>query len=200
MPDFDQKCDAIYKQLKLLADIPKDEWEYLKSKLFAKNFDKGAHVFEAGYTPQYVYFIVTGLLRFYYVDINGKQVNKSFLRAGGVLGSLASMIKRQPILYSAEALCDVELIGFDVKVYRGLFERHICWQQIGRKTAESLAIKKEIREASLLQEKPEQRYLRFLEEFSDIAEQIPQYHIAQYLGLTAVGFSRVKNRMKLPVS
>ena len=33
--------------------------------------------------PQYAYFIVSGLLRFYYVDINGKQVNKSFLRRRG---------------------------------------------------------------------------------------------------------------------
>lgn len=197
MPDFEQKCTAIYNQLKLLADIPADEWVYFRSQLFARNFSKGQHVFEAGYTPQYAYFIVSGLLRFYYVDIDGKQVNKSFLRAGGVLGSLASMIKQQPILYSAEALCDVELVGFDVSVYRGLFARHVCWQQMGRKIAENLAIKKEIREASLLQEKPEQRYLRFLAEYSDIVDQIPQYHIAQYLGLTAVGFSRVKNRMKL---
>lgn len=200
MPDSEQKYDAIYRQLKSLADIPSDEWVYFRDHLFAKNFSKGQHVFDAGYTPQYAYFIVSGLLRFYYVDINGKQVNKSFLRAGGVLGSLASMIKQQPILYSAEALADVELIGFDVKVYRGLFARHVCWQQIGRKIAENLAIKKEAREASLLLEKPEQRYLRFLEEFSDIADQIPQYHIAQYLGLTAVGFSRVKNRMKLSAS
>lgn len=182
----------------MLADIPADEWAYFRSQLFVKNFSKGQQVFEAGYTPQYAYFIVSGLLRFYYVDIDGKQVNKSFLRAGGVLGSLASMIRQQPILYSAEALGDVELVGFDVSVYRGLFARHVCWQQMGRKIAENLAIKKEIREASLLQEKPEQRYLRFLAEYSDIADQIPQYHIAQYLGLTAVGFSRVKNRMKLP--
>ncbi|MGL1919433.1 MAG: Crp/Fnr family transcriptional regulator [Hyphomicrobiales bacterium] len=200
MPDFDQKCDAIYKRLNLLADVPMDEWAYFRGQLFEKNFDKGAHVYEAGYTPQYAYFIVSGLLRFYYVDLDGKQVNKSFLRAGGMVGSLASMTQNIPVAYSAEALSDVQLIGFDVKVYRGLFARHVCWQEMGRRIAENLAIKKEIREASLLQENPAQRYARFLEEFSDIAGQIPQYHIAQYLGLTPVGFSRVKNRIKTTAS
>ena len=44
MPDFEQKCDAIYRQLKSLTDIPADEWAYFRQHLFAKNFNKG-HMF-----------------------------------------------------------------------------------------------------------------------------------------------------------
>lgn len=197
MADFELKCQAIYEQLSLLADIPVAEWEYFQTSFFEISIAKNKHIFTAGETVEYGYFVTAGLARFYYVDLDGNEVNKSFLGAGDFLASLASMVNGQESLFYAQALNDMQLIGFKASDYRAMFERHACWQEMGRKIAENLAIKKEGREASLLLENPEQRYRRFLSEFSRLDGQIPDYQIARYLGITAVGLSRIKTRVNL---
>ena len=77
-----------------------------------------------------------------------------------------------------------------------LYERHACWERLGRKNAENLALVKESREKELLLDSLEIRYRRFLKEFPGLADRIPQYHIASYLGVTDVALSRIRKKIK----
>ena len=40
-----------------------------------------------------------------------------------------------------------------------------------------------------------ERYLVFQQEFPDVERQIPQYHIASYLGISPTQLSRVKRKL-----
>ncbi|MDX9766974.1 MAG: hypothetical protein RBT51_06505, partial [Ectothiorhodospiraceae bacterium] len=42
----------------------------------------------------------------------------------------------------------------------------------------------------------ERRYLRFIEDFRDIADRIPQKDIASYVRITPVALSRIKARLR----
>ncbi|MCY1547581.1 hypothetical protein D9M68_836490 [compost metagenome] len=42
----------------------------------------------------------------------------------------------------------------------------------------------------------EDRYKQFLENFPDLPDLIPQYHIASFLGIENPSLSRIKNRLK----
>ena len=42
---------------------------------------------------------------------------------------------------------------------------------------------------------PEQRYLSFVENNSNLLQRVSQKHIASYLGITPVSFSRLKKRI-----
>lgn len=197
MTEVNTRYLVIYKQLSKLADIPLSEWEYFQDQLFDINVPKDHHIFEAGQVAEHGYFVLTGVARFYYVDVDGNEVNKSFLSQGEFLASLLSLVRGDKSLFFAQSLTDMQLVGFEREKYNSLFSRHSCWQELGRKIAENLALKKEMREASLLLETPEQRYKRFLTEFGDLALAIPQYQVARYLGITAVSLSRLKNRINL---
>jgi CRP-like cAMP-binding protein len=70
-------------------------------------------------------------------------------------------------------------------------------QQLNCKIAESLFIKKERREATLLLDDAKTRYLNFLEEYPGLETRLKQYHIASYLGITPVSLSRVRAQLKL---
>jgi CRP-like cAMP-binding protein len=52
------------------------------------------------------------------------------------------------------------------------------------------------REAALLQTSAEDRYLAFLSERPAVAGRIAQHHIAAWLGITPVGLSRIRARLK----
>lgn len=62
--------------------------------------------------------------------------------------------------------------------------------------AEYLGIGLEERMVSLLLQSPEERYIDLLNSNKKkIIERIPQYYIANYLGITPVSMSRIRNRI-----
>lgn len=77
--------------------------------------------------------------------------------------------------------------------FESLYKRHRCWETLGRKLAEGLYIKKEMKERLLLMNTAEERYLQFLKEFPGLEKRVPQYHIASYLGITPVSLSRIRS-------
>jgi CRP-like cAMP-binding protein len=81
-------------------------------------------------------------------------------------------------------------------VLNEFYDRHACWERLGRKNAEQLVLIKEAREKELLLDSLEVRYQRFLQEFPGLADRIPQYHIASYLGVTDVALSRIRKKIK----
>ena len=56
-------------------------------------------------------------------------------------------------------------------------------------------IRKELRTWSLQQQRAAERYRDFLDQYPDLAQRVPQYHIASYLGVTEVSLSRLKRSL-----
>jgi len=70
------------------------------------------------------------------------------------------------------------------------------WERFGRKVAEYAMMGLEERMVGLLMLSPEDRYLQLLgSNKKKIIERIPQHHIANYLGITPVSLSRIRNRI-----
>ncbi len=55
-------------------------------------------------------------------------------------------------------------------------------------------VKKEQREIALVLDDATTRYATFRREHPDLENQIPQYHIASYLGITPIHLSRIRGR------
>jgi CRP-like cAMP-binding protein len=72
----------------------------------------------------------------------------------------------------------------------------MAWQKFGRLIAEYATIGLEERMVSLLMQSPEERYVELLKSNKKkIIERIPQHYIANYLGITPVSMSRIRNRL-----
>ena len=93
------------------------------------------------------------------------------------------------------ALMDSELLVIRFRDFEALFDRHACWERVGRKIAEGMFISKERRERELLMLSAEERYRLFLGRYKHLEKRIPQYQIAAYLGITPVALSRIRRRL-----
>ena len=159
-------------------------------------FAKHQHLYQAGDIASHVYFICKGLVRFYYTTEDGKEVNKSFGSEGKFVGALQSSHHPQPCRYHIQALEDTTTLSVPIKLLHQLYITSLPWATLGRVYMENLAVKKQQREAQFLLDNAEQRYLDFINENKALAERLPQYHIASYLGITDVALSRVRGKLK----
>jgi CRP-like cAMP-binding protein len=179
------------------VSIPQAEWEYVLPHLVERGFEKNEYLANAGEVVDNFYFILTGLVRFFYSTQNGKEFNKNFVMEAGFAGSFHSLVLGAPCGYFIQALERTNTIVLPNRLLRELYERHPCWECLGRRNAENLALVKEAREKELLLDSLETRYRRFMAEFPGLADRIPQYHIASYLGVTDVALSRMRGRINL---
>ena len=138
-----------------------------------------------------IYFVWEGLLRFYYLSDDGIESNKAFISENTFAGSLAAFSLNLPILYGIQALESTTYLVASFSDFVALYDRSPVFERLGRKFAEWLLIRKELRTRSLLQQQAKDRYLAFARNYPELISRVPQYHIASYLGITEVSLSRI---------
>ena len=179
-----------------MVHVPEAEWEHFVRHLSERTFERNDYLVRAGDVVRNFYFITKGLVRFFYCTEDGKEFNKHFAMENGFAGSFHSLILQEPCGFFIQALEKTETIVLPNRVLNEFYDRHACWERLGRKNAEQLVLIKEAREKELLLDSLDIRYQRFLQEFPGLADRIPQYHIASYLGVTDVALSRIRKKIK----
>jgi CRP-like cAMP-binding protein len=159
-----------------------------------RRFQADDVLFSAGDRPDVLYFIQSGLVRFFYLTDDGKEFNKNFVAAGSVVTSLSTFLSGVPSPFFTQALEDTVTIALPMEFVRRQVEADIYWERLLSRSVAMLALKKEQREASFLLQDAGARYEAFLDDFSDLAPRLPQYHVASYLGVTPVALSRIRAR------
>jgi len=151
-------------------------------------------LFGAGDQLEELYFVMSGLIRFYYLTRNGKEFNKSFVSAGSAVTCLSSFLEGRPYRFFTQTLADSVLVALPMDQIRALRTSDPVWERLTCGFITRLALQKERREASFLLDSAAERYEAFLSDFAAIAGLVPQYHIASYLGITPVALSRIRAR------
>ncbi|NET74288.1 MAG: Crp/Fnr family transcriptional regulator [Sphaerospermopsis sp. SIO1G2] len=184
----------LHRFLRYLTPIPDDQLLAV-DRLFQPLFlPKGNFFVEAGVVPHRLGFVVSGLLRLFYIDPDGNEYTKSFRPENGVIAAYSGLLLQQPSRLHIEALEDTQLLVAHYDAYKALTAQHPCWEIVGRKLAESLFIKKEERESQLLLDDAATRYQHFLHDYPGLEPRLKQYHIASYLGITPATLSRIRSQ------
>lgn len=187
--------ESIYSRLQKISPLPYEEWKAFKELSVHKTIAKNSHFIRAGELVDSISLCINGLFRLYYTTPDGNEFNKSFCTKHDFITSYSSLLQNIPSFFSIQSLTDSELIVIRYQDFQSLYPRHVCWERLGRIIAEQLFIKKEMRERELLLLSAEARYLLFLKKYGHVALNIPQYHIASYLGITPVALSRIRRKL-----
>lgn len=179
-----------------MTPIPTGELKKAEAIFHPLRLDKGHFFVRAGATPQTLGFVISGLLRLYYIDKEGNDFTKSFCMENSFVAAYSALLLAEPSRLFTETVEDTVLLAANYDAYNTLSNGHHCWQIINRKLAETLFIKKEKRESELLLDDATSRYLKFLADYPGLEARLKQYHIASYLGITPVTLSRIRAQLK----
>jgi CRP-like cAMP-binding protein len=189
------------------ADFHDIEWEMLRTLFRPRRIGKSGYALKPGEKPSEILFICSGLLRYFYAGgggyngkegkdgREGKDSNKVFLTEG----MFSSPIAGCPL--SPEAGCGIQaleptvVLAADAAAFNSLYDRHPIFDRLGRKLGEWWLGHKESRARAFQTQDARARYLTFTRVHGDLAQRIPQYHIASYLGITEVSLSRIRRNL-----
>lgn len=160
------------------------------------SFAQGASLHRAGEVADSVYFIHSGLVRFYYLTEDGREHNKSFALEGQFAGAIQHTLQPAPSRFHIQALEPTATLAISLQGLGTLYHQSLAWANFGRLCMESLAVRKSKREAAFLLDSAEQRYQDFIHTEPELVQRLPLYHVASYLGITDVALSRIRRRLK----
>lgn len=186
---------AEYKQMRITLNkwvtFNDLQWQQLTEIFNRKTVKARQDIILPHSSDRDIYFVCKGLLRFYYLSDDGIESNKAFISEDTFAGSLAAFNLDLPILYGIQALETTTYLVASFSDFVSLYDRDPVFERLGRKFAEWLLIRKELRTRSLLQQQAKDRYLSFTRDYPELISRVPQYHIASYLGITEVSLSRI---------
>jgi CRP-like cAMP-binding protein len=185
---------AIKQVLNQLIAPPQYELEHLMKLFQSRILKQGDYLAQAGESSTDLAFVNAGLLRFYYQTEDGKEFNKSFITENQFAAAYSAYLTGNPMRFTIQALEESHLLVCNLASVVALFDRHPCWERLGRVLAEQLYIKKETREAEFLLDDAETRYHNFQSSYPGLEDRLTQYHVASYLGITPVALSRIRRR------
>jgi CRP-like cAMP-binding protein len=196
MIKFSNYIDELADSLNITADIPQSE--LLKLQKFAKSasIKKGDYYLKAGEIPKNAGYITAGLMRLFYIDSNGNEINKHFCVENTLAISYSAFLLREESKLYIQALEDTEMVTIDYKIYCELLNSDIGWLKAAKKIADMLFILKEKRESELLLNNAQERYAQFIQDYPGLEKRISQYHIASYLGITPESLSRIRSQSR----
>jgi CRP-like cAMP-binding protein len=193
--NFEQQIRRFRSAIEHFVKLTDDEWNLLVPHIKTKRLMKNELLAEIGKPAKEMGFVLDGMLRHYYLK-DGVEKTTFFYFENDLVGSYFSCITNHPSRITIEALTECKLIVFPYKALQELYKTNMTWQEFGRLLAEYLAVCIEQRMADLLMLNPEERYLNLLNSHQNrFIERVPQHYIANFLGITPVSLSRIRNRI-----
>lgn len=156
---------------------------------------KGDLLFQQGDHDASIYAVSTGLLKAYYLTLDGKELIKSFIAEGEFIGSLIACQSGDPCTFNLMCLEDSQLFRVPFTDVQTAMDGNKDVVGVMTHSLMSLAIKKERREYEFLCLSAADRYQLLIKRSPELLNRLTQNDIARYLGITPVALSRIKQRV-----
>ncbi|GAA3511200.1 Crp/Fnr family transcriptional regulator [Aquimarina addita] len=162
-----------------------------KISLARKKFllQPGAHI-------KHEYFVIKGCLKAYYLDAKGNRHIIQFAIENWWVGDFDAFYNDVPSKLHIESIESSTLFSISYDDLQELFITAPIFERYFRILVTSAFIAQRKRILSSLEKDTKQRYLEFCKTYPNIEDRVPNYDIANYLGVSAESISRIRRKMK----
>ncbi|NSL86410.1 Crp/Fnr family transcriptional regulator [Chitinophaga solisilvae] len=175
------------------VSLSPQEQELCCSLFTQRKFKKYQFLLQEGNICQYDYFVITGCLRQYEVNDDGREYVVQFAFENWWIADWQSMLHNKPSIFNIDALESSEVLMIEKNDLDRLFREIPAMDTYFRKmmTSAFLSLQRRL----LFQQKTaEERYADFFNTYGHFEQRISQQHIASYLGITRETLSRIKSQ------
>lgn len=188
-----------YQQLKdyffSFVPVSAEEWADLSSCFKVKTMAKNEYLSREGQICNQMYFLNSGMCRSFNLK-DGKEVTTNFFFHGSLVNDYSSFIQQQPSTEYFQLLEKAELIYFSYSDMQRMYDKYFNLQKFGRLITEKIFLNFYQRQQDFLLRTPKERYLNLIKRRPKVILNLPQIHVASYLGITPEYLSRLRRELR----
>jgi CRP-like cAMP-binding protein len=149
-----------------------------------------------GEVARYTYFVTDGCLRMYNIDKKGSEHAVQFAFEDHWVGDLYSFLSEKPAVYCIDALEDTTFLRIDAERLEQAYADVPILERFFRLALQNSFFVLQHRLTAAHSETAEEKYDALCTRYPNIAQRVPQYHIASFLGITPESLSRIRKVRK----
>ena len=182
-----------YAYIQTLAPLTPAEWQQVEPALERFAVPKGEVILREGAVCRYLYFLESGLLR-YYANRDGEEVTKYFTVAPYCFTAQQSFSKVIPADEAIEALADSLVWRIDRAATYQLLGLP-GWSNFIRELIQEVQYRTDQLLVDAQQRSAEARYRDLLTTGDPLAREVPLKYLASFLGIAPQSLSRIRKRL-----
>lgn len=149
-----------------------------------------------GETEKYIYFVLEGVQRSYYIK-DGREYVMAFTYPPSFSGIVESFLMQKPSRYFLECIADSRLLRIAFADHQRMMAKHRSLETLFRKATEAVLVGIAERQYELLAYSMEERFRAFTQRSAHLLHMVPHKDIASYLRIDPTNFSKLLS--KIPI-
>ena len=178
----------------LCPELTSSELTYIKSGLTVLHLKSKEFFIHSGSIQNEIGFVSHGLLRVYCVDNNDREITVKFIKENEFAVHFSAFIAQNPCLYNIKSIEPSSIVKISFEHIQEGYKRFTNMERYGRLIAEEVCKIQEKRIESFLFNNGEERYLKFINENSDLFNRVSQTDLSTYLGISRQSLTRLRKK------
>lgn len=176
-----------------ISDVPDYQMDEFLSHFTLQKYKKKEVIIAPNNTKLKGYFIISGLIRMYYIKEN-KEITSDFRIENSFFLNGYTKFTGLPNFDYFVALEETICLEIDWDLLEEVLRKYHSLEHLGRKIIELHYIESMRVSKNILYLSVEDRFKIFMEERASLFDRISQKHIASYLGITQETLSRLRSK------
>ena len=187
--------DKLKKSIDPIITLNDKEWLQVCKSLEKLSLKKNSNFLSEGQVCNSIAFIHSGLLIYFKSLDNGNEITTDFAFEGEWVTDNYSRLNQTPSLMNIKAIEASELYIINNEKLTELYIEIPKLERLGRILIETAFVKIAQLSIDLQSLSAKERYIKMLDRYPAVFQNIPLHHIANYLGIAPKSLSRIRNEI-----
>lgn len=181
--------------IKEIITISQKDIQLINDAFIPKNLAKKEILLFKGEQSNHMRFISEGCLRSYYINEEGQEYILHFGIKNWWVNDLYSYLTKTPAKFFIQAIKPATILQIHRNRLDKLFKEVPAMERFFRIKMEKAYVANLNRTVKSMSETAETRYLNFIDTHRDIEQNVPQYMVASYLGISPEHLSTIRKNL-----
>jgi len=185
----------ILSNIKRYVSLNEDDEKQFIAIVRTTKIKRKQFIVQPNFTCSHQTYVLKGVFRSYFVNNEGIEHTIQFAIEDWFISDFNSYVNQSPASLFVEALEDSIVQQIAYKDVENLCRENPKFERFFRLVAQKSFAFSQRRILSNLGKTAEERYIEFINLYPSIAQRVPQYALASYLGMSAEFLSKIRKRI-----
>lgn len=186
---------VLLDHIRELVPITASEEELIKKSFNPVQLERKAYLLKKGDPSNHMRFISEGCLKAFSIDEQGNEHILQFGISGWWVNDLYAYLGEKPSTFFVQAITKSTVLQIHRDRLNKLYDEVPMMDRFFRIKTQNGYVALQERTIHNMSQPAENRYLEFINRYREMEQQIPQYMIASYLGVTPEHLSALRKKM-----
>ena len=187
--------DSITSTIFKTVSLSSEETQLIESRLEKIILKKNTTLLEVAETVTNQYYVLEGCLRTYFIDHLGKEHTLQFAINDWWISDYTAFFSGTKAIMTIECIQDAKLYRISKQDMDELYVKVPQLETFFRRKMEKAFASFQKRILASLAQPAKERYASFITTYPNIEQNVKNYHIASYLGITTESLSRIRKAL-----